>query len=296
VAEPTVLSADVLAARWPPGSDDETDSKHDRGTVLIVGDRVETPGALLLAGQAAMRAGAGRLELVVPEAVAVGLAVAIPESGVAGVALEPDGGFGPAALKRLAELVAEADAVLVGSGTQEPETAHRLLETSVAALSDDAALVIDAAALPALGKHPAAIDGVRERAVVMPNPGELEGLLDGQVDVHEDPVGALRRAIEALHCTVAIRASESWIGDGGDEVFVERDGCVGLATSGSGDVLAGLLAGFLARGADPLAATLWAVHTHALTGRRCTAEHGPVNFLARDLLDAVAAVLRSLTT
>ena len=71
-------------------------------------------------------------------------------------------------------------------------------------------------------------------------------------------------------------------------------GGVGLATGGSGDVLAGIAAGLAARGAEPLAATLWAVWLHGEAGRRCAEQIGPLGFLARELLAHVPALMRGV--
>jgi ADP-dependent NAD(P)H-hydrate dehydratase len=70
---------------------------------------------------------------------------------------------------------------------------------------------------------------------------------------------------------------------------------VGLATSGSGDVLAGLITGLAARGADPLTASLWANHLHRAAGDRCAAARGTFGFLARELLDETPLALRALS-
>jgi NAD(P)H-hydrate repair Nnr-like enzyme with NAD(P)H-hydrate dehydratase domain len=79
-------------------------------------------------------------------------------------------------------------------------------------------------------------------------------------------------------------------------MYVDRSGNAGLATSGSGDVLAGLLAGLAARGADPLQAVVWAAHVHGLAGDRLAARIGAVGYLARELLDEIPGVLTSLTS
>ena len=106
--------------------------------------------------------------------------------------------------------------------------------------------------------------------VVLPNESEVDDVPDG-ADV------------------VAVRGAITRITSPGrdDDVYIERRGGIALATSGSGDVLAGLVTGLAARGADPLTATLWAVHLHATAGERL-----PIGTLARELIDEAAAPLR----
>jgi NAD(P)H-hydrate repair Nnr-like enzyme with NAD(P)H-hydrate dehydratase domain len=116
----------------------------------------------------------------------------------------------------------------------------------------------------------------------------MEGLLGETVD---DPHAAVVEACRRYDATVALRGPDTWITGPGHPVYVHRCGHPGLATSGSGDVLAGALGGLAARGADPLTATLWAVVVHAAGGRRLADRIAPVGFLARELLDVLPAAL-----
>ncbi|HEX2578335.1 MAG TPA: ADP/ATP-dependent (S)-NAD(P)H-hydrate dehydratase [Aquihabitans sp.] len=287
MTEPRTLTPAVLAEHPLPSAEGAT-SKHDRGTVLAVGGDVETPGALLLAGTAALRAGAGRLQLAVAAPVAPILAVAVPEARVLGLALGDGGGLATPG-DALLEAMAEAEAVLVGSGVCETDDAEVLLAAAIEALAEtDGRLVVDARALDRLGEAPDRLGPLAARTVAIPNPGEAASVLGGSPDdVESDPEAALEALVGRLGCTVALRGSTTLIGGPEVAVHVERSGPIGLATSGSGDVLAGLLAGYLARGASPLDATLWAVHVHATAGRRCGAAHGPLGYLAREVVDAL---------
>jgi NAD(P)H-hydrate repair Nnr-like enzyme with NAD(P)H-hydrate dehydratase domain len=99
---------------------------------------------------------------------------------------------------------------------------------------------------------------------------------------------------------VALKGATTWIaepGDGGGRAWVNRHGCVGLGTSGSGDVLAGVIAGLLARGAAPAQAVLWGVYLHAEGGRRLAARHGgPLGFLAREIAGEVPRIMAELAS
>ncbi|MCA1616077.1 MAG: NAD(P)H-hydrate dehydratase, partial [Acidobacteria bacterium] len=95
--------------------------------------------------------------------------------------------------------------------------------------------------------------------------------------------------------TVALKGRETFVAAPGvPEVFVNRAGNVGLATSGSGDTLAGLVAGLAARGADPVRAAVWGVHIHALAGERLARRVGPLGYLARELPGEFPAVISDL--
>ena len=289
-AEPVRVTGAELRRRPLPEHGSAAD-KYERGQVLVVGGSRETPGAVLLAGTAALRAGAGKLQMGTVTTAAPALAVAVPEAGVMGLPETPGGDLSPDAADRLRERVARADAVLVGPGALDAEAAGALLRRLVSDLGD-AVLVVDAGALPVLNDEPGLLASLRGRAVVMPNPKEMAALIGVALDeVLGDPAGSVVRAIERLGATVTLRGAETWTSAPGEPMFVDSAGVPGLAVSGSGDVLSGLIAGLAARGADPLTATLWATRVHKLAGERCADEQGRLGYLARDLLDPVPSVL-----
>lgn len=247
-----------------PAIDDDA-SKHDRGSILVVGGSDETPGAVILAAIAAMRAGAGRLRVATSPGAAIPVAVALPEARVVG-SLDP---------VRVAELTDRSAAVLVGPGMLDADEAAAVVDAVTASMAEGV-LVLDAGALPGAGEHPDWVRRLGGRALLVPNPHEL-GCLGA-----EDAPAAARR----FGCAVAVRGPETVVAGPGSECYVDRHGTAGLATSGSGDVAAGLAAGFATR-ADPLRAGVWAAAIHGLAGERL----GPPGFLARELLDVVPAVL-----
>jgi ADP-dependent NAD(P)H-hydrate dehydratase len=265
VSLPVDLTIDVLARLAPPDAADGA-TKHDRGTALVVGGSGETLGAVLLSGLAALRAGAGRLQLSVDGATEA-LGVAVPEARV--VAL----GEGTI------ELAGESAATLVGPGLLAPLSVEPLLD-AITATMETGALVVDAAALAVIGRHPQWSRRLGGRMVLLPNPDEIELL--GVADA--------RDAAARFDAVVAVRGAETQIASPAGDHLVDRRGCPGLATSGSGDVASGIAVGLLARGASPLAATAWAVAIHGRAGELL----GEPGFLARELLDAIPRAARDL--
>ena len=116
-----------LLREWPlPEAEDGSD-KHARGTVVVVGGAVSTPGALLLAGLGALRAGAGRLQVLTVKATAVALAVALPEAGVVGLPAGAGGSLAPGAADAVLARCEGADAVVLGPGLMDKAAAGELL-------------------------------------------------------------------------------------------------------------------------------------------------------------------------
>jgi ADP-dependent NAD(P)H-hydrate dehydratase len=253
--------------------------KHDRGSVLVVGGAPQTPGAVLLSGIAALRAGAGKVQLVTDPSIAPHLGVAMPEALVAGY-------------DALDDLCEHADAVLVGPGTSNPDQAADALRRVTKLLSRRARLVIDAGALAVLADDPELLADIRDRTVLMPNPNEIAELLDmSPKAIERDPSAALADAVSRFSTTVTLRAVDSWTAAPGCPTYADRLGNSGLATAGSGDVFAGVLAGLSARRGQPLEDAVWANRVHRRAGERCADRIAAVGYLARDVLDEVPAAM-----
>ena len=293
MSDPEAIAPDWLRAHPlpQPAADDD---KTGRGTVLVVGGCAEVPGAVLLAGEGALRAGAGRLQIATVRSVAVALGIAVPEALVVGLEETEGGCVAPGAARALIPRLAKCTALLVGPGMEEAGAGPFTI-----ALLDGAepgmAIVLDAAAL--CGLH--GDEAVRRhagRTVATPHAGEMAKLLGiPREAVEADPLDAARRAADRLGAVIAMKGAETWVVAPDGRVARSDHGHVGLATSGSGDTLAGIVAGLLARGTDPFVATAWGVWLHAEAGHRMSARRGPLGFLARELLAEVPGIMAGLS-
>src|SRR5690348_6120518 len=159
----------ALLRQWPlpePGSD-----KESRGRVLVVGGTSHTPGAVLLAGEAVLRAGAGKLQVATAEPVAAALAVAVPEALVVGLPTSKEGDLEEHTADPLVELADETDAVLVGSGFSDLQATLRLLRRVVPRLRGP--LVLDAVASAYLGADGGDVRHLSGGCVLSANPSEV---------------------------------------------------------------------------------------------------------------------------
>ena len=262
-------------------------SKYGRGQVVVIGGARSSPGAALLAGIAALRVGAGRLTLAVARSAAVALAVALPESGVIGLPETESGSVDGTGTEAVDADLAEADAVLVGPGLDDPGRTVDLLRALVPRIGRRTTVLLDAFALGVLDQVPEAVETWTGRLVLTPNPKEAAALL-GEDEVDESAGPRIAKAYQAVVSSRGIVAAP----DG--RTWVMSTGEPGLATSGSGDVLAGALVGLLARGADPAQAACWANHLHAAAGDRLAVRVGRTGYLARELVDELPALLTEL--
>jgi hydroxyethylthiazole kinase-like uncharacterized protein yjeF len=260
--------------------------KETKGRVLVIAGSREVPGAALLTATAAMRAGAGKLRIATVESIAVPVGLAMPEAMVIGFPEEDEGGFARSAVKQLAEQAGKVDAVVAGPGLAESEACERIGEVL---LASEARIALDAALLRALQPP----DEERATApILLPHSGELASLLDCDQDrVERDPIGSGRRAAELYRSLVLVKGVTSHVITPDGNVWTYDGGSSGLGVSGSGDVLAGIVGGLLARGADPLSALLWSVWLHGEAGAQLAKKVAPIGFLAREIADQVPTLL-----
>lgn len=289
---PAAVVTDGLLRDWPLPRFEEGQDKNDRGEVLVVGGSVPVPGAVILSGLAALRAGAGKLQLATVDPAAVPLGVAVPEALVLGLPMSDDGGIDPSAIGRLAPAARDAACVLIGPGMVDPAAIARLVRSLVDELAgrDGPTLVVDAGAVTSLGAEAGVMRQLRGRVIVTPNEDELAELA-GDLAVDGDTEATACALARELGCVVAVRG---WIVAPDGRRWRHEGGTVGLATSGSGDVLAGIVAGLAARGADPAQAAVWGVEAHSRAGSRLAGRVGGVGFLARELVGEIPGVLAEI--
>jgi ADP-dependent NAD(P)H-hydrate dehydratase len=289
---PTAVDAALLATMPLPRHGADAD-KDDRGRVLVIGGSRAVPGALLLSGVAALRAGAGKLQLATVESAAVHIGVAVPEALVMALAETPGGDIAPGGAATVMDSLCRCDAVLIGPGMLDEPAATELTIEMLAA--DGPAFVIDAGALCNLKALAGAMARHGGRIVLTPHAGEMARLMDLDVAAIEaDPLAVAKHAAAELGAIVALKGGRTAIAAPDGRTWQYSLGQVGLATSGSGDTLAGVIAGLLARGAAPHEAAIWGVYLHGEAGNRLSATRGPVGFLARELLAEIPSIMADL--
>ncbi|MEO7178008.1 MAG: NAD(P)H-hydrate dehydratase [Allosphingosinicella sp.] len=280
-----------LLGRFPLPEHPEDGDKEDRGRLLVIAGSRELAGAALLAGTGGLRAGAGKLQVATGASVAPALSVALPEARVVGCAETEEGCISADETESLLKWVESAQATVIGCGLQHGPPLDALLDALLASRLDKP-LVLDAAVLGSLAPRAEAVRDWPGGATLLPHAREMARLLECEAEeVEADPLSAARRAAETFCAVSLIKGQYSYIVAPDGRAFRFTGGGVGLATSGSGDALAGIVGGLAARGADPLTAALWGVHLHGEAGRQLAEEVGRIGFLARELLDRVPKLM-----
>lgn len=287
MSERQAVDAALLGTLPLPRHSDDAD-KDARGRIMAIGGSRAVPGALLLSGVAALRAGAGKLQLATVENIAAHIGVAVPEALVVALPETEAGDIAPAGIDALLPRLHRCDAVLIGPGMLDEDMAAAVTLKVLSA--DGPAFVIDAAAL--CGLTAGALCRHGGRIVLTPHTGEMARLTGLSVeDIAADPFGVAMGAAAGLGAVVALKGGCTVIATPDGRSWEYSRGRVGLATSGSGDTLAGVIAGLLARGAAPHEAAIWGVFLHGEAGNRLSASRGPVGFLARELLAEIPAIM-----
>lgn len=248
--------------------------KGDHGRVLVVGGGPGTPGAVRMAAEAALRAGAGLVTVATRSENVTAIVGARPELMVHGVDNEGEA----------RALIAAADVVAVGPGLGQTPWARGLLE---AVLASGKPVVADADALNLLAQAP----WRSPQWVLTPHPGEAARLLGGTVAaVQADRLGAARALAERFGGVVVLKGAGTVVLRHGGQPWLCDRGNAGMATAGMGDVLTGVIAGLAAQCRDLELAAAAGVFAHASAGDMA-AGRGQVGMLATDLFEPLRACL-----
>ncbi len=251
---------------------------------MIIGGERSTPGAVILAATAALRAGSAKLQIATAASVAPFIGVAVPEALVVSLPETRDGAIHRRAAALLAERAASADAVVVGPGMIDEGSTISLLEAFFQRLGRGPVLVLDAGAVSTLNGNGILLAPHEGRLVLTPHAGEMAALLgENKQSVLDNPLAIALAAASAYRSVALLKGAETLIARPDGKAWRYTGGDIGLATSGSGDVLAGIIGGLAARGADATTAALWGVYLHGEAGNVVGARHGQIGFLAREL-------------
>ncbi|MFO0844282.1 MAG: NAD(P)H-hydrate dehydratase [Gemmataceae bacterium] len=275
----------VDVPKLPPRAADA--HKGTFGRVLVVAGSVGLSGAAALAGTAALRGGAGLVQVATPAPVAGLVAAAQPCLMTAWLAADRGGRLAQAALPELLALADAATAVVVGPGLGQSVA----LKSMVPALLHHVRrpLVLDADGLNALGRQLEPLTARGAPTILTPHPGEF-GRLTGRdtKEVQADRQGVALEFARRHGVVLVLKGAGTVVTDGG-RLYTNTTGNPGMATGGTGDVLAGLLGALLAQGVPPFDAAVMGAYLHGRAGDLARDRLGEVSLIATDLLEHLPA-------
>lgn len=256
-------------------------TKFDSGRVLVAGGSRGLTGAPRLAAEAAARAGAGYVTVLVPESAQAAMDAQLTEIMSRGLP-EADGHHSEAGA---GQVDAREGAIVLGPGLGRTDDAVAFARA--VARGSDLPLVLDADGLRAVG-----LDRRDGPTVLTPHEGELAAILGTESsDVRARRLACARDAAARSGAVVVLKGDDTLVADPSGLVAVSPGATPALATAGTGDVLAGVVAAFLARGLDAFTAAAAAVRAHALAGGLAAEEVGAEGVMAGDVVQRLPRVV-----
>jgi hydroxyethylthiazole kinase-like uncharacterized protein yjeF len=267
--------------------------KGDFGRVTIIAGSRGKTGAAHLAGMAALRSGAGLVTIATPASCLPVVASMAPEFMTEPLNESKEGMVAPAALERV--LAMRHDVIACGPGLGRGAGVAEFVRGLISKV--DVPLVLDADALSVLADDPSGLIGREDRDVIItPHPGEMARLVSLPVEeVQANRIEVATNFSTTHHVYVVLKGHRSIIATPEGHVFINPTGNAGLATGGTGDVLTGMIAAWLAQLLDAEAACRLAVFLHGAAGDIAEVEEGQVSMTATDVLDRLGDALNHLT-
>lgn len=259
--------------------------KGDYGRILLLCGSVGYTGAAALAAMGALRSGAGLVFLGVPESIYAIEAVKLTEAIVFPLP-EKDGKLSAEAIPQILERLPQMDAVLIGPGLGQSE--DTFLVTKAVLQSAVCPVILDADGINVLAGH---MDILRERhypTILTPHAGEFARIYG---EIKPDRISCAAAFTREWDCILLLKGHETVIADG-TECYVNHTGNPGMAVGGSGDVLAGMIAGLIGQGLEPLKAAACGAWLHGAAGDICAEEIGQYGMLPSDMLEVLPRLLK----
>jgi NAD(P)H-hydrate epimerase len=267
--------------------------KGDYGRVLVIAGSRGKTGAAHLAAVGALRSGAGLVTVATSRCCQDVVAALGPEYMTEGIEERGDEGLEPDAVDRILELARDVIAIGPGLGTAPAtrEFIKRVVDRATMPV------VVDADGLNAFADDP---DRLSEREgrdlIITPHPGEMARLLGMSTDeVQASRIEIARNFAAAHHCYVVLKGHRTLIATPDEKVFINPTGNPGMATGGTGDVLTGMIAAWLAQLLDAEAACKLGVYLHGMAGDLAEADEGEAAMTSVDLAGHLGDAVAELT-
>ena len=261
------------------------------GHVLVLAGSTGFAGAACLAAEAALRSGAGLVTLGVPESLLDVAATKLTACMTRPFREVPGGGFALGALPDILAFAERCNVVALGPGIGRHRSTEKLVHALVRLV--DKPLVLDADGLNAFEGQGDLLDKAKGDLVLTPHPGEMARLMGTPTSQIQGNRAHVAKEFAAKHLAVVALKGHRTVVTDGKRVYENPTGNPGMASGGTGDVLTGMVAGLLAQGLGPFAATCLAVYLHGLAADLAATDTGEQALVATDLLDHLGSAFRA---
>lgn len=291
-------TAELITRSWAKGTLPARPllaNKGSFGRVLVVAGSINYPGAAYLAGGGAVRVGAGLVTLAIPRSLLPVLATKLTEVTYLPLAETEDGTVAAPAAKEIMPQLDKYQALLIGCGLGQNHSVSLLVKSLLERRKESPGTVIDADGLNALAGIPKWWQEFNQEAVLTPHPGEMARLAGMTVDeIQRNRVDISRAMASEWHKVIVLKGAYTVISAPSGKCRVSALANAGLASAGTGDVLAGTISGLIAQGLGLFEAACLGVYLHGTAGEMVKGELGDAGMVASDLLGVLPKAIKEL--
>ncbi|MFA5149855.1 MAG: NAD(P)H-hydrate dehydratase [Candidatus Omnitrophota bacterium] len=264
-------------------------NKNDFGHIFILAGSRPYSGAAVLCAAGAMRSGAGLVTLGIPEGLNTALIKIKPKEVMTLPLPETtSGSLSTRAYSKIKDFSRKIDILVIGPGLSRESSAQSLARKIIRNIARP--MVIDADGLNALAGR---LQYLKDGMVITPHPGEMARLLEASIaKVQRERKTITVNFSRRYKVTLVLKGHNTLVGDKKGNLYVNQTGNPGMATAGSGDVLTGMIAAFLAQGLDSFNAAKLAVYVHGLAGDLAAREKTQISLIASDIIDKIPEAIK----
>lgn len=282
------LNINDIKSKMPKRS--ELSNKGDFGKALIIAGSYEMPGAALLSSQSASECGAGIVKLAFPDKAYPVMMNTCPEKVLFPLPSNKFGRISALCEARIKSELKNCSAVLIGCGLGNDYDTKQVV-TSVLENSE-VPIVLDADGINSMCESIDIIKNAKAKVIITPHPGEAARLLGCTVkEVQADRIGACRDLVELTGATVVLKGSRTVVSSNGEDFYINTTGNSGLATAGSGDVLAGIIVSLICQKINPDLSAVMGTFIHGYAGDIATEKYSKMGMTAQKIITELPKTL-----
>jgi len=268
--------------------------KGDYGHALIIAGSLGFTGAAYLCAQAAIRSGSGLVTLGIPRSLNSILASKLTEVMTKPLPETANGSLDLRGQDDILQFCRKFSVVAIGPGLSLNKSTQSLVRNLARKIN--APLVIDADALNAIADDIDVLNHIKKESVITPHPGEFSRLTKLSLsEVQADRKRLARKFAGEYNITVVLKGARTVVASSkSGQLYINKTGNPGMATAGSGDVLTGIITGFMAQGLDAYKAAKMGVYVHGLAGDMAAKEKGEISLIASDILEKLPVAIKKV--
>lgn len=266
--------------------------KGDYGHVFVLAGSKGLTGAATLCSQAALRVGAGLVTLGIPEGLNSILEVKLTEVMTLPLPETEEASLSFRAKDKILDFLQKCDCVIIGPGLSRNEETQKLVRFLLKKIS--LPMVLDADGINALVGYLKILENIKGELILTPHIGEFSRITGISIEeIKKNKISVVKNFLKEYNITIILKGHRSIVAKR-EKIYINKTGNPGMATAGSGDVLSGMIGGFLSQKISHFEAAKLAVYLHGLAGDLAKKEKTEYGLIASDILENIPRAMRRL--